>query len=849
LGKLWVQDGDLRITGGRVEAEEELRLFGASRLLYSHGTLALGGAYRVGGAPGDQQLGDRLDLSTNLADHHDFFFGQLTVETAGFVTLFGEGTDDFATGGDLIVDGGVFAQEGTEVDIGDNLILHDGLVRFDTASDDYSFVTIDGRVTVNDGTFETRQAHTNGQLVNIFIDEDFETAGGTTTIDADTHIDIGWDLDVTGGDVVVDPDATLIVGSYIRVSAGSLQVAQVDYQAELTGGTLKTGALNHASFDFDAGWLELLADTAINDGGVLDGLEITQLKELAVDGVLSLNAGTDLTLREGKLEADRIDTTGGGTFSFDYGELVLGKSLAIDTAGPLGPNATLGGSGTFGPTTLRLINPTSAPDAGVLSVAGGASLALGQHAEVEAEVFSVATGGTAVIDGGEATVGRTEIDPGATLTLRSGRLETDTLGLANAAGLEFDAGTLDVGRGTGPGVKTSRIGSGEAGLNYLGDHLVIDGLRDDGAGGTTPADQRLFVYFLRIEADGSLDVSGGLVQSSDGVTLVGGAVTQSGGLVHVGADDDLSLASGGTYVMSGGQLVVSDDLRITDGQFDLDPGLTNEVAAAPDVLVQRDLHLLGGVFHLHAPDAGEHDPTLTINGDLVLDGGTFIADADYTLGGSLIVNSGSISAPVVASPGAFAGGGTLAATTVNGDLTNDGSTVMAQNINGSFDNTNGGTFAPGASPAASSIPGGFTQDAASTIEIELLGPNLGDDIDTLTVTGATTLAGTLELIATDALLAYQTVSVLIASGGMAGTFDTIVGVTGHAGFGSDEGLAVTYTATTVDVTRALLGDADLDGGVDFGDFLALQTGFGLAGGWDAGDFTGCLLYTSPSPRD
>lgn len=39
-----------------------------------------------------------------------------------------------------------------------------------------------------------------------------------------------------------------------------------------------------------------------------------------------------------------------------------------------------------------------------------------------------------------------------------------------------------------------------------------------------------------------------------------------------------------------------------------------------------------------------------------------------------------------------------------------------------------------------------------------------------------------------------------------------------------------------DYLGTLLGDADLDGSVQFADFLALSEGFGQEGGWEQGDF-------------
>ena len=40
------------------------------------------------------------------------------------------------------------------------------------------------------------------------------------------------------------------------------------------------------------------------------------------------------------------------------------------------------------------------------------------------------------------------------------------------------------------------------------------------------------------------------------------------------------------------------------------------------------------------------------------------------------------------------------------------------------------------------------------------------------------------------------------------------------------------------VSGTFFGDADLDGSVQFSDFLTLSNGFGAAGGWADGDFNG-----------
>ena len=85
---------------------------------------------------------------------------------------------------------------------------------------------------------------------------------------------------------------------------------------------------------------------------------------------------------------------------------------------------------------------------------------------------------------------------------------------------------------------------------------------------------------------------------------------------------------------------------------------------------------------------------------------------------------------------------------------------------------------------------------------------------------------------------YQTVPVISTDNGhVLGQFHTV----SWNDVGPDLGLAVTYSGDAVNVTAALLGDADLDGNVAFNDFLTLANNFepsNVIGDWSAGDFDG-----------
>ncbi|MEM1099598.1 MAG: hypothetical protein AAGH92_12515, partial [Planctomycetota bacterium] len=129
----------------------------------------------------------------------------------------------------------------------------------------------------------------------------------------------------------------------------------------------------------------------------------------------------------------------------------------------------------------------------------------------------------------------------------------------------------------------------------------------------------------------------------------------------------------------------------------------------------------------------------------------------------------------------------------------------------------------------------FVADASSTLELSLDPSQLIEP--RLSFTRTADLAGTLDLDsdATNfALLPYQPLT-LLESAEVIGTFAQVDGVLADA----DEALAVTYTPTSVLVTRALRGDANLSGAVEQGDLNAVLNNWGSFGqGWATGDLTG-----------
>ena len=130
----------------------------------------------------------------------------------------------------------------------------------------------------------------------------------------------------------------------------------------------------------------------------------------------------------------------------------------------------------------------------------------------------------------------------------------------------------------------------------------------------------------------------------------------------------------------------------------------------------------------------------------------------------------------------------------------------------------------------------WEQTETGTLAVGILDDSLGN-FDQLVSLGTADLDGNIDvsLLPGETFDLYETAEVLLAPGGITGIFETVAGVILNA----TEGLAVTYEATTVDVTRAILGDANLDGVVDGQDFVAWNSNkFSSGTSWATGDFNG-----------
>ena len=492
------------------------------------------------------------------------------------------------------------------------------------------------------------------------------------------------------------------------------------------------------------------------------------------------SGGGTLAVRDGGRVASSVGYVG-------YGETADGE-VTVEGAGADGNGAAWEMSGSL---------YVGFSGSGRLTVRGGGSVTcqyseIGYHAGGGAEV--TVEGGGCWAGDGPLVVAR---DGTATLTVRDGGAVSNGMCVI-ADGLGGD-GTVTV---EGSGSRWDSAGAVHVGQAGTGHVYVRDGGAAAGASG---------YIAVGIDSNGAVSVEGEgaswsvideLSVGDWGVGTLdvrgGGRVTGHTGYVGYGID-----ANGSATVEGPDSAWVSSGCLYVGGS-DVFPGGLGE------------LSVLGGTVRV-----GE---TLKLwpPGRVRLAEGTLDANA------------------VVLEPGASLAftGGRLVAAGFRGDLLDEG-----------------GSICPGRPVGPLSVDGNCTLDLAASLSIELGAGERGGQpaageatYDRLATTGRITLAGTLRLawaaVPGDPNSKFGgAYHVVTSRGGLEGAFDSVQPAFGEAYLAGIEDCVDLFGDGSVLAVRVVLhdlldGDADLDGDVDRGDFLALRGGFGAAGeaAWAWGDF-------------
>jgi len=257
-----------------------------------------------------------------------------------------------------------------------------------------------------------------------------------------------------------------------------------------------------------------------------------------------------------------------------------------------------------------------------------------------------------------------------------------------------------------------------------------------------------------------------------------------------------------------------------NGSLDL---VADSVGGSPSVDVQAGSHEFQVRTNLQADTYlnVETGQSLQFNHRLNLNGNTLTKTGD----GSLAINNNLT-------------------TGTGGSLNCEGGNCSGSGtVNGAL--VNGSTVSPGNSPGVLTVDGDYTQGGTATLAIELTGNGgvAGTDYDRLLVWGTANLSGVLDLQVDAGYTPTigDSMPGIVTSANVSGTFNT----TNNVVFNGRQGLAVTYTETSVDAQVALRGNTDVASGdvdVDTGDLTTSIINFTSAGGsgktWADGDMDG-----------
>lgn len=471
-------------------------------------------------------------------------------------------------------------------------------------------------------------------------------------------------LTLTNSDVTVGPGG--LMGSTLALNGNRSLILDNNQliigatgAVSLDGGLLTVSSIDNSSggsFNFNSGDLRLTnSDLTVGPGGLLPNLSLTANRNVFVDvnRQLVISGGGSVDLSGGNLATGGIDTTGGGTFIFNSGNLTLTNSgLDVDETGMLGAALSIANGKNLSVNGLTIGNGTGATDTldqtgGVVTVrspgsllvdAGGAYNLSGGTLYVNNSSSSITvngsfthTGGT--VRGSSSFSGSTVslvLGAGGVYELDGGYLRASTIDRSGGGSFLYTSGTLQTW-------ESITVDSG----GLLGDNVsltagkVVDaGNLSIGAGGSLVLDGGgLFVGSIDNSAGGTFSYLSGDLSTTDSVSIGSGGLL--GGAVTLNAGDDLNLgglhiAGGGTLTLDGGSVFASN--VTSSGTLNFNSG----------TLTMGNQLVIGSAGVLGA------NPVLGAGRNLVAVNGM-----DITSGSSLRLNGGSLSVGPISNSGTF----------------------------------------------------------------------------------------------------------------------------------------------------------------------------------------------------
>ena len=701
--------GSISVGTGAILTVNDLNTQQPGGSIDNDGTITLAAGESLGNA-GTLSLSGTVDGT--VANNGTFTVDGALANVTGNLVTFPTGTSNIDES--LQVDGNL-------TNIGGDFNLNTGTTTVAGTSLNRSGGTFDianGATLDSTGLFNTRDAGSITTIDGTLMGDARAQNGGRVVLSDGG--DIQGNLQVNGGEGALEGDIT---GDLTNLNAGDVDVTD----SMLLDGNLD----NRAVLDVTgAGTVMQVTGTGSNNSG--GTLTIGAGSELDVGSLETRNAGSVTTIN-GTLTGDATNTNDGQLIvnaGADVTGTVNNRADFDLSGGSVGALENAGGTADL--TAGGAVDGTTSVTNGVVTNTGGTLTGLATVSG--GSLDNAANMGDAQVDGGtltnSGTMANAQVNGGTLNTSGTAQIVTNDGGAVNITGgtvttMVHDNGTTELTGGEVTG--TTSVASGtltNTAGTLTGDATVTGGTLDNASqmgnaqvdGGTltntgTMAD-------AQVNAGGVLDTSN-----------TAGAVTNNGGNVDItgGTVASLTNTTGNTDITGGGEVIGTTTVgggRVTNttgtltGLATVNDGILNNDNTMGDATVNGGtLNNTGGTAGTITNDGGR----VNVTGGIVaqLDNADSLSDVDAggTLNGLNVtggtvrmagtVNGQSIAdstGTIIAEAGTFngnvttndtGGGGNLqisGATTVTGDVTNDGSTLVNGGVANSLTLSGSGVF-------------------------------------------------------------------------------------------------------------------------------------------------------------
>jgi hypothetical protein len=679
--------------------------------------------------------------------------GNLTVETstANFVNY--NSSTSTLTGGNYVANGGTLylplgatsgittlAASATEEGGFQILNSSDGNAN---ALSGLTSITSTGALTIGGVSFTDAGSFSNAGSLTLLSGESF-TVGSLTQISGST---------LTAGTYVLDANLNLS-GATQNITTNAANVT-------LAGGTIK-----------NANGTNALANLATNSGKLTlaNNVNFTTVGPFSNTGTLTVNSGSTFTTSS---LAQIINGTSGSVQTLSAGTYVLGGNLDVST----------------GTANITINDATLTLEGGTIENTSNSSNAL-LNLDDNAKILTLADNVNFTTTGNFTNSGALTVNSGSTFTVLSGDSLTNyhTTGTsANAliGGTYVVGGTLAFNAGTTGAIKTDDASITLEGTGLIenttagaaSNNALVNLATIASAGSFTLADNANFTAVGNFTNDNKLTIDSGstftLTGSNVLTNLASGTLT--GGTYTVGGTLQLTSANGGITTNAANLTLSGTAAKILDGTTNALAGFDNNTGT---------FTLSAGASLATASSNFTNSGTVDVAKGSTLDvpgtGSSYSQTAGTTtVDGTLEGITGGASV----TGGTILGGGTI-----KGNVTAGNATGTAVTINVG-DTGKAGLL---------SITGTYTQLATGNVTGLIGGTVAGTEYSVLKVTGAASLAGTINFTVSTAfqasLTAGETFTVLTAKS-ITGTFsDSTIAINSSFHF------VVSYTATGVVLT-------------------------------------------------